>query len=103
MPRNFDRRVEVVAGVHEKRLTDRLCSLLEVSLADNRNAWDLSPEGAYTQRKPGPRPVIASQEIFLSNSWGQVQLPTASSNGDSADHGVPATEELQSAAPTSSS
>ena len=103
MPRNFDRRVEVVAGVHERRLTDRLCSLLEVSLADNRNAWDLSPEGAYTQRKPGPRPVIASQEIFLSNSWGQVQLPTASSNGDSADHGVPATEELQSAAPTSSS
>ncbi|HKR10298.1 MAG TPA: polyphosphate kinase 1 [Gemmatimonadaceae bacterium] len=103
MPRNFDRRVEVVAGVHERRLKERLFSVLEVSLADNRNAWDLSPEGAYTQRKPGPRPVIASQEIFLSNSWGSVPLPTASSNGDSADHAVPAIAELQSAAPTSSS
>ncbi|HJP61298.1 MAG TPA: polyphosphate kinase 1, partial [Gemmatimonadaceae bacterium] len=103
MPRNFDRRVEVVACVHDKKLADRLCNVLEVSLADNRNAWDLSPEGAYTQRKPGPRPVIASQEIFLSNSWGLVPLPTASSNGDSGEHAVPATVALQSAAPTSSS
>ena len=103
MPRNFDRRVEVVACVHDKKLADRLCNVLEVSLADNRNAWDLSPEGTYTQRKPGPRPVIASQEIFLSNSWGMVQLPTASSNGDSGDHAIPVTAELQSAAPTSSS
>ena len=103
MPRNFDRRVEVVACVQDRRLIPRLCSLLEVSLADNRNAWDLSQEGTYTQRKPGPRPVIASQELFLVNSWGTVPLPTLSSNGDSADHALTTTAELQSAAPTSSS
>jgi polyphosphate kinase len=103
MPRNFDRRVEVVAAVQDRRLAERLCRLLEVSLADNRNAWDLAPEGTYTQRKPGPRPVIASQEIFLANSWGYVQLPTASSNGDSGEHAVVSTAEFQSALPTSSS
>ena len=102
MPRNFDRRVEVVACVQDRRLIPRLCSLLEVSLADNRNAWDLSQEGTYTQRKPGSRPVIASQELFLVNSWGTVPLPTLSSNGDS-DHALTTTAELQSAAPTSSS
>ena len=103
MPRNFDRRVEVVTCVQDKRLAQLLRQVLEVSLADNRNAWDLSPEGSYTQRKPGTRPVIAAQEIFLSNSWGFVPLPTASSNGDSADHPVTTTVEFQSAVPTSSS
>jgi polyphosphate kinase len=103
MPRNFDRRVEVVARVQERRLVERLCRVLEVSLSDNRNAWDLAPEGTYTQRKPGARPVLASQEIFIANSWGYVQLPSASSNGDSADHAVLRTAEFQSAAPTSSS
>ena len=103
MPRNFDRRVEVVTCVQDKRLAQLLRQVLEVGLADNRNAWDLSPEGSYTQRKPGTRPVIAAQEIFLANSWGFVPLPAASSNGESADHPVTTTVEFQSAVPTSSS
>ncbi|HJP87299.1 MAG TPA: polyphosphate kinase 1 [Gemmatimonadaceae bacterium] len=103
MPRNFDRRVEVVVAAHERRLMDRLCSLLEISLGDNRNAWDLGPEGTYTQRKPGARPVVASQEIFLVNSWGMLPLSTASSNGATGEHAVVTTGEYQSALPTSSS
>ena len=103
MPRNFDRRVEVVTCVQDKRLAQRLRQVLEIGLADNRNAWDLSPEGSYTQRKPGNRPVIAAQEIFLANPWGFVALPDVSSNGDSADHPVTTTPEFQSAVPTSSS
>jgi polyphosphate kinase len=103
MPRNFDRRVEVVTCVQDQRLAKRLRQVLEVNLADNRNAWDLSPEGTYTQRKPGARPVIASQEIFIANSWGFIPLPSASSNGDSTDHPVTTTAEFQSAVPTSSS
>ena len=103
MPRNFDRRVEVVAALHEGRLAQRLRNVLEVCLADNRNAWDLAPEGAYTQRKPGPRPVIAAQEILLANPWGFVAVPTASGNGDSGEHAILTTAEYQSAVPTSSS
>ena len=103
MPRNFDRRVEVVTCVQDPRLAQRLRQVLEINLADNRNAWDLSPEGGYTQRKAGARPVIASQEIFLANPWGFVPLPATASNGDSADHPVTTTAEFQSAVPTSSS
>ena len=89
--------------MQDRRLAKLLRQVLEINLADNRNAWDLSPEGSYAQRKPGARPVIASQEIFLANSWGFVPLPSASSNGDSADHPVTTTAEFQSAVPTSSS
>ena len=84
MPRNFDRRVEVVAPIEDRNLHPRVCSLLETCLSDNREAWDLHSDGTYVQRKPGANPVLSTHERFLQNSWGLLALP-------------------QSAAPTSSS
>ena len=84
MPRNFDRRVEVVAPIEDRNLHPRVCSLLETCLSDNREAWDLHSDGTYVQRKPGANPVVSTHERFLQNSWGLLALP-------------------QSAAPTSSS
>jgi polyphosphate kinase len=84
MPRNFDRRVEVVAPIEDRNLHPRVCSLLETCLSDNREAWDLHSDGTYVQRKPGANPVVSTHERFLQNSWGLQALP-------------------QSAAPTSSS
>jgi polyphosphate kinase len=74
MPRNFDRRVEVITPIEDRQLHPRVCSLLETCLADNRQAWDLSPDGMYTQRKPGENPVMSTHERLLLNSWG---LPPA--------------------------
>lgn len=70
MPRNFDRRVEVVTPVEDRRLHPRINSLLETLLADNRQAWDLGPDGTYVQRKPGSGPVVSAHERLLVNSWG---------------------------------
>jgi polyphosphate kinase len=70
MPRNFDRRVEVITPIQDRELHPRVCSLLETCLADNRQAWDLSPDGMYTQRNPGDGPVYSTHERLLENSWG---------------------------------
>ncbi len=70
MPRNFDRRVEVVTPVEDRQLHPRICSLLDTCLTDNRQAWDLDAEGAYVQRKPGAGPVVSGHERLLVNSWG---------------------------------
>ena len=80
MPRNFDRRVEVVAPIEKRHLHPRVCSLLETCLADNRQAWDLHRDGTYVHRKPGARPVVSTHERLLVNSWGLLPLP-ASDNG----------------------
>ena len=80
MPRNFDRRVEVVAPIEKRQLHPRVCSLLETCLADNRQAWDLHRDGTYVQRKPGARPVVSTHERLLVNSWGLLPLP-AGDNG----------------------
>jgi polyphosphate kinase len=70
MPRNFDRRVEVVTPIEDRALHPRVRSLLEVCLADNRQAWDLGPDGTYTQRNPGSGPVLSTHLRLLENSWG---------------------------------
>jgi polyphosphate kinase len=102
MPRNFDRRVEVVTPVTDRRLHPQLLALLETCLADNRQAWDLAPDGTYAQRKPGTRPVISTQERLLVNSWGLQPLPPDKENGDLEPYSDRPTT-TQSAVPTSSS
>jgi polyphosphate kinase len=84
MPRNFDRRVEVVAPIEDPTLHPRVCSLLDTCLADNREAWDLQPDGTYIQRKPGTQPVVASHERFLQNPWGMTSASGPTSPGSSA-------------------
>ena len=70
MPRNLDRRVEAIVPVEDHRLQRRLRSLLAVCLADNRQAWDLHPDGSYVQRQPGPEPEVATHVVLLDDPWG---------------------------------
>jgi polyphosphate kinase len=71
MPRNFDRRVEAVAPIDGPSLHARIHSLLETCLADNRQAWDLEPDGTWRQRVPVDE-VRATHTILLADSWGMV-------------------------------
>lgn len=70
MPRNLDRRVEVVTPVANPLFQRRLQSVFEVCLADNRQAWDLLPDGSYAQRHPGDRGERATHRMLLRDSWG---------------------------------
>jgi len=70
MPRNFDRRVEVVAPVDSPELQARIASLLNTYLSDRRQAWELSPDGTWLQRSDG-QTETGSHAILLRDSWGQ--------------------------------
>jgi polyphosphate kinase len=70
MPRNFLRRVEAVAPVEAPHLQERLRTLLEVCLEDNRQAWELRSSGEWVQRKPQGE-VRSSQVRLLADSWGR--------------------------------
>ncbi len=52
MTRNMDRRVEVVSPVRDQRSQQELWQILQIMLADNRQAWDLGTDGTYRQRQP---------------------------------------------------
>ena len=70
MPRNLDRRVEVVTPVEDKALHQRLHAVLETCLADNRQAWDLRADGTYVQRTPGDEGERATHRLLLRDPYG---------------------------------
>ncbi len=64
MPRNLYDRVELVVPVEDPSARGELLEILEVSLADNTNAWTLAEDGNWTRRTPdGSRPRNAQREL----------------------------------------
>ena len=47
MPRNLDRRVEVIAPIESPEHQERLQEVLDVNLADDVLAWELDPDGVW--------------------------------------------------------
>jgi polyphosphate kinase len=52
MPRNLDRRVEVITPIKDPDIAKDIQEILGIMLADNRQAWELHSDGNYIQRKP---------------------------------------------------
>ncbi|MBD0343824.1 MAG: polyphosphate kinase 1 [Coleofasciculus sp. Co-bin14] len=65
MTRNLDRRVEAVVPVEDPEIVKDLQEILGVMLADNRQAWDLQPEGHYIQRHPAENTKEQSAQTIL--------------------------------------
>ncbi len=63
MPRNLDRRVEVLFPVKDARIRSYIRrTILEVELRNNVCAHELQPDGLYLRRQPGAgEPVVDSQ------------------------------------------
>jgi polyphosphate kinase len=52
MTRNLDRRVEVITPIEDPDISNDLQEIMGIMLADNRQAWDMNPDGTYQQRRP---------------------------------------------------
>ncbi|MEK6686912.1 MAG: polyphosphate kinase 1, partial [Gemmatimonadota bacterium] len=65
MPRNLNRRIEVAVPLEDPAQRTLARGLMEVCLQDNRQAWDLLPNGNYRQRHPGNQPERATHAWLL--------------------------------------
>ena len=70
MPRNLERRVEVVVPIIDRALHHRLASLMRVYLSDSRQGWDLQPDGSYVQRTPVTADELGSHQVLMRDPWG---------------------------------
>ncbi|MEL7472775.1 MAG: polyphosphate kinase 1 [Planctomycetota bacterium] len=52
MVRNLDDRVEATTPVDHPQAKAKIAHILEMTARDHRHAWDLHPDGSYTQRTP---------------------------------------------------
>ncbi len=52
MPRNLDRRIEVLAPVEHARARQDLAAVLDSAFRDDTSAWELDADGAWTRLEP---------------------------------------------------
>ena len=53
MVRNLESRVEAITPVESRAFRERLWEILQLSLSDQRQAWDMRSDGSYVQRITG--------------------------------------------------
>jgi polyphosphate kinase len=65
MPRNLDRRIELMTPVEDHDSAEKLSQILATCLADTKQAWRLMSNGSYERRQPDTRhPALRCQEAF---------------------------------------
>jgi polyphosphate kinase len=66
MYRNLMARVEAVVPVTARPLRARLWEILQTLLNDQRQAWDMLPDGGYIQRTPADPSVSGTHQTLMA-------------------------------------
>ncbi len=64
MPRNLYNRVELVTPIFDDKARAELTDVLDRSLADNTNSWELGSDGGWTRRTPDGHPRSVQRELI---------------------------------------
>jgi len=66
MDRNFFRRIEIMYPIRDPEIKQRLIGDLDLYLADNTQAWQLTPNGEYELVTHGADAPVSAQSTLLS-------------------------------------
>ncbi len=70
MPRNLEKRVELVVPISDPKVRGELTDILDRSLADDMNAWDLGSQGQW-RRRDGREGRSVQREMIERHSAAQ--------------------------------
>ncbi|MCI8949445.1 MAG: RNA degradosome polyphosphate kinase [Lachnospiraceae bacterium] len=74
MPRNLDKRVEIVFPVENEKLKEEVFHILEVELEDNVKAHILQPDGTYEKVDKRGKILVNSQKQFCEEAVYQAKM-----------------------------
>jgi polyphosphate kinase len=76
MPRNLDRRLEVMVPVRDAKNKSYLIHVLDTVFADNQRAWRLLPDGRYERVTAGTRerPCRAQERLLAEAAAGSGEI-----------------------------
>jgi len=70
MPRNLNKRVELLFSVPDSTIKSSILRILDIHLKDNAKARRLLPNGTYEKVKPQPGEEIVDSQLWLINNRG---------------------------------
>ena len=81
MPRNLERRVEILFPLEDEEIREKAVHILEVELADNAKAHVMRPDGSYEKVAPDGKELVNSQLVFGREAVRAAKHATAESGG----------------------
>lgn len=66
MYRNLLARVEAITPIQNRPLRERCWELLQILLSDQRQAWEMQPDGTYIQRRPTGSEHPGSHQLLMT-------------------------------------
>ncbi len=85
MPRNLERRLELMTPIMEKPLKEKLLEILQLQLNDNYLAWELQSDKSYKRVEVTGQKVINSQKIlgdYINKIFNTLRKDTNTSKAD---------------------
>ena len=83
MPRNLERRVEILFPVERRELKEELLHILKMQLKDNVKAHMLQPSGVYEKIDKRGKEIFNSQDAFCAEAAKKLQVKQEASVKDS--------------------
>lgn len=74
MYRNFYGRVECIVPIYDLAIKEKLWEILQISLNDQRQAWDMTAKGDYKQRKSDESAVGSQQQLMQLNKQRTIEV-----------------------------
>ncbi len=68
MPRNLDRRVELMVPLSDGECKNRLIKIVKTYFEDNVSAWELNSDATFTRLTPGDNPPVRAQMELYNES-----------------------------------
>lgn len=68
MPRNLDRRIELLFPIDDPAGKKRLMEALDLYFRDNVKSWALQPDGSYERIDPGNHKKVRAQEFLCQRA-----------------------------------
>jgi len=85
MPRNLERRLELMTPIYAKPLQEKLFEMLQLQLTDNTLSWDLNNDGTYVKTEKGKNKAINNHiilEEYINKIYKTMKKDTSSSKAE---------------------
>ena len=82
MPRNLDKRVEIVFPVEDEQLKEEVKHILQIQLEDNVKAHILQPDGTYEKVDKRGKMLLNSQDFFCEEATRRAKMKLPETTAD---------------------